>query len=130
MASVLPLILFRVCFPSIMGYTLVAERYVADTIVTVAYFIGDKSFCYGKMARLLLRFIPRDSIIIHLDADYKSILKRRGELVDPQSFIEFQREGYRIMEKMVRAKRIDTSNTDAQYIATQITSELQIWSTR
>src|SRR5437016_9013622 len=37
--SVLPLILLRVYLPLWMGYRLVAERYVVDTIVTISYFI-------------------------------------------------------------------------------------------
>jgi len=98
------------CLPLKFGYTLVSDRSLVDTVVTIAYFIGDKKFIDGRTARLLLRFIPKHSIFIYLDSDYVAISARRGKIVEPKEFIEFQRAGYKKLSKIINAEIIDTSD--------------------
>jgi hypothetical protein len=129
--GVLP-ILFRVHFSLLRGYKLVAERYVLDTITTVAYFINDIHFLGGTISRALLHFIPRNTLFVFLDADYETIYHRRAPLfgtreqigkqqgsyglvpessIEPRDFIEFQRVAYSILSKTFNALVIDTSKT-------------------
>lgn len=125
-ASVLPLILFHVYFPLLLGYTLVAERYVIDSIVTIAYFINDFNFLNGLGARLLLQFIPKDAVFIHLDSDYATLIKRRGHNVEVKNFIDFQRAAYEKMEKFVNVISIDTSILDVRQTSEKIMQSLEI----
>lgn len=75
-------ILFKVIIdtylPLVLGYKLIGERHIVDSIVSIAhYFLGDPSFINSKTARILLSLIPRNSLIIYLDADEKEVTKRR-----------------------------------------------------
>ena len=108
--SVLPLILFKVVIPVKLGSTIVADRYLLDTIVSIAYYIKDIDFVDGTIARILMWFIPRNSVLIHLDADYDTLLARRGRLVESREFIDFQKEAYSRLSKRVSSNYIDTSS--------------------
>lgn len=126
--SVLPLIMrFRLAV--IRGYSIIAERFILDTIVTMAFFIDDRKLIYSRLSKLLLLFIPQDTVFIFLDTDYWTIFDRRAHLfgsktkqqrvgaygsvpslgVEPQRFIEFQRECYKAFAKQFNALTIDTS---------------------
>jgi len=116
------------------GYILVSERYLLDTITTVAFFVKDLNFVKGRLARILIRFIPRNAILIFIDADFETILERRTPLflermqkasaltrssnrrqiygyvqdnvVEPQEFIDFQRKAYKMLAKSLGAFEI------------------------
>jgi hypothetical protein len=98
-----------------LGYTVVAERCVVDTIVNIAYYTQDMGFLQSRIAGIILHSsIPKKAIFIHIDSDYSAILKRRGNEVDPYEFIKFQRRGYGIAKYLVEATSIDTSNMTIQ----------------
>ena len=120
LASVMPVILFRVYVPLFQGYTVIAERYVVDTIVTVAYYTNDLCFLQSRTARILLSFVPKKTVFIHLDSDNSTIIKRRGRIVDSHDFIKFQRMGYELMGNSVEAMFIDTSNLSVGQTQKQI----------
>ena len=124
--GVVPAILFRVYVPLFLGYTVVAERYVIDTIVTVAYYTNDLGFLQSQTAKLLLRFVPKDTLFIHLDSNYRKIMKRRGNFVESRDFINFQRKGYRIIGNSVEATSIDTSNISVKETHMRIMQRLSI----
>ena len=115
LVGVLPII-FRVYVSMSRGYILVAERYVLDTLTTIAYFINDINSLRSPISRVLLRFIPSNTVFIFLDSDYETIYQRRrarakthGSL-EPRAFIEFQRTAYKVLAKSFNALIIDTSN--------------------
>ncbi len=127
--GVLPLIL-HAQYLLWKGYTLIAERYLLDTITTVAYFVNDLNFLKSWTSSILMCFIPQDTVFIFLDADYAAIFHRRAPLfteshlqrqrigygaipncpVEPKSFIEFQRKAYRALAKSFDPLVVDTSN--------------------
>jgi len=107
--SILPLVLIHVYIPMSMNRIIITERYLVDSIVSIAYTLNDPNFCSSLVAKLMLYLIPRNSILIHLDSDYKEILKRRGNMTDPKDFIEFQRSMYNKLSRKLGAIRIDTS---------------------
>jgi len=110
-------------------HVLIAERYLVDTVTTVAYFLDDLDFIKSWTSRLLLRFIPKDTAFVFLDTDYSTIFDRRAPLVtqkqsssarrgygaipscpvEPRSFIEFQRRAYASLSKSLDPLKIDTS---------------------
>lgn len=126
--GVLPLIA-RADFSLRRGQVLVAERYLLDTITTVAYFLNDINFLKSWVSSLLIHFIPPGTVFIFLDAEYATIFQRRAPLfakpglrelrrgygatpncpVEPRSFIEFQRKSYRILAKLFDPLIINTS---------------------
>lgn len=126
LASVIPLILFLVYVPLLLGYMVVAERYVVDTVVTIAYFFNDFNFLQSRTAKILLRFVPKNTVFIHLDSDYLTIVKRRSHIVEPYDFIEFQRVAYGMIGTSVGAKFIDTSDTSIKQTSSRIMKWLGI----
>jgi len=126
LVSVVPVILFRVYMPLFLGYTVIAERYVVDTIVTIAYYTNDLGFLQSRTARLLLRFVPKNTVFIHLDSDYSTLIKRRGHVVEAFDFIKFQRIGYKMIGNAVEATFIDTSYVSIEQTSIRILHRLGI----
>lgn len=124
LVSVIPLILFRVYIPLLLGYTVIAERYVADTIVTISYYTKNLKFVQSLTAKILLGFIPKNTYLIHIDSNYPTLLKRRGVYVEAFDFIQFQRKGYEIIDNLIDTTYIDTSNISVEQTFTKILSHL------
>lgn len=141
--SVLPLI-WRIDFAIRRGHRFVAERYILDTVTTVAFFIDDLEFLGSRIARMLLRFIPRNTVFIFLDSDFETVFKRREHIyidgynqkgrvygmvprsaVEPREFIDFQRKAYRILAKSFNALTIDTSRSSVKKTSGIILNYLQ-----
>lgn len=106
--SMLPLLFFRATLPSILGWTVISERLTPDTIAALAWQLEDRNFPNGRLARILLGF-SRNSLLINLDSDYETILKRRMETAEPKNFIEIQRQVYFDLSKKIPMLTIDTS---------------------
>jgi hypothetical protein len=126
------------------GYKCIAERYIIDTVVTIAYFTGDMGFLTSRISRLLFYFIPTDTLFIFLDSDYGTISRRRSHLryeespkknskeygalpksaVEPEEFIDFQRIAYRKMADSFKAIKIDTSDLSIQQTTDQILAHI------
>jgi len=107
--SVLPLVILRVLLPLHLGYAVVAERYVIDSVVAIAYITGDPTFPRRSLGRALLRLIPRNSVMIYLRASYATILERRKENAHGPEFITFQLAMYDEFAKNLGSPIIDTS---------------------
>lgn len=108
--SMIPWLLRGVYIPLLFDKTVIAERYIIDAIATIAYLIDDKKWTESFLATLLLKFIPSNSVLIHIDAPYVVIQKRKGGRADPVEYIEFQRKTYFTFAKKMNAITIDTSN--------------------
>ncbi|MEM4325645.1 MAG: hypothetical protein QXK74_08330 [Candidatus Nitrosocaldaceae archaeon] len=91
------------------GYVVIAERYVIDTIANIAYFIDDKSFVTSKMANMIARLVPKDALLIYLDADYYTIVNRRGDLAEPFTYIDIQRYTYEYYSLLFNSLKISTT---------------------
>ena len=126
LVSVMPVILFRVYMPLFLGYTLVAERYVVDTLVTIAYYTGDIGFLKSRAAKFLLRFIPKNTVFVGLTSDYSTIMKRRGHVAEHPDFIAFQKAGYEMLGNSLDARSIDTSKNSVMETSSQIIHLLEI----
>lgn len=114
--SVLPWILIKVKLQLFLGYIVIADRYLVDTIVNVAYFLDDPNFLRGDIARILLNMISKDAFLIHLDAKteivFARIEKRKSEEIDVK-FIKFQQRAYLLLAAYLGALSIDTSHREA-----------------
>ncbi len=123
--SIIPVVLLQVYIPRMLGYVVVAERYVVDSIVSIAYFINDEHFVNSWLAKLLLSFVPKGTLFVFVDADYETILERRGELAGPSEYTDFHRRVYSKMQKIVGAYRIDTSKYSVEESYQKVLSLLQ-----
>lgn len=108
--SMIPPILLGVFIPLALNKTVIAERYIFDAIATLAYLINDLKWTDSFLAKLLFKFIPKNTIFIHLDASYTSIQKRKNSHADPKEYIDFQRRTYSNFAKKMEAIVINTSN--------------------
>ena len=133
--GVLPLV-FRTRLHILRGHKLVAERYLLDTVTTIAYFEDDVNFICGFVSKLLLKSIPKGTVFIFLDSDFETIFQRRGHsfaghlkkkeisgekygqlpsaAVEPRDFIEFQRTMYKKLAESTFALVIDTSKSSVE----------------
>ncbi len=107
--SILPLIVAKFYFPLLQGNVIVAERFVIDWIVSVAYATNNPALVDSWFAGLVMYFIPKQSALVYIDAEYSSILSRRGA-EDSFESIEFQRNCYSNFAQKLHALRIDSSN--------------------
>lgn len=129
LVSILPLVV-RAQLYLLSGYTLIAERYVLDTIALVAFSINDAHFLQSPISRIFLALIPAKTKFILVDADYDTIAKRRALFLssetrpkeklrnhsisiktelEPQKFIDFQRTLYTSLAEASNALVINTS---------------------
>lgn len=133
--GVLPLVL-RTHLHILLGHKLVAERYLLDTVTTIAYFEDDVNFICSFFSKFLLRSIPEGTVFIFLDSDFETIFQRRAHLfagycgemvgsrgkygklpsaaVEPRDFIKFQRIMYKSLAKSTSALVIDTSKNPVE----------------
>jgi thymidylate kinase len=111
--SVLPWILIKVKLPMLFGYIVIADRYLIDTIVSVAYYLADVTFLTGHAARILLATLSEHAVLINLNADTAVIAARRRDEKLDFDFIRFQQKAYILFAKGLGALSLDTSHKDA-----------------
>jgi len=113
LTSLLPAVIYRVLLPLLLGYVVICDRYVVDTLVTLSYFLKEPKLVSGTSAKLLVKLIPKNSLLIHLNADTDIILQRKkGEPLTEQ-LIEYYKKAYSdILRRLgLAAMTIDTSMT-------------------
>jgi len=103
-----------------MGRVVIAERYLIDSIVSIAYSLNDPNFTSSFIAKTMLCLIPKNSILIHLDSDYEEIERRRRNMADPKEFIDFQRLIYGKLSKSLGAIEISTSRMSVEETAERV----------
>jgi len=114
--SILIPIILKFSVPIRQGYVMVAERFVIDWIVSLAFALDQHSLVNGRLANQALHFIPKNSLLVYIDANYDAIAMRRP-IEDSHEFIEFQRSCYSKFAKELHALTIDSSdkNIDEVY---------------
>ena len=112
--SIVPVVVLQVYLPLLLGRVVVAERFVVDSVASIAYFLGDEGFAEGWHARFLLRLVPSGTVFVFVDADYGTILSRRQEVAGPREYTEFHRRLYKKLAVVVGAVYVDTSKLSIQ----------------
>jgi len=118
LVSLVPAIFYRVILPSLLGYIVVCDRYVIDTLVTLSYFLKEPGITSGTCAKLLTRLIPNRSILIYLEADTAVILKRKKDEPLTKQLIEHYKRGYENIVKLsgLRIIILDTSTATVEEV--------------
>jgi thymidylate kinase len=113
--SLLPAIIYRVYLPLLLGYIVICDRYVLDTLATLSYFINEPKLLSSKLTSLLIMLIPKESFLIYLDADTKVILKRKSDEPLTIHLIEYYKKAYKVL---IRWSRLAIETIDTSMIAT------------
>jgi hypothetical protein len=82
-------------------------------VVYLAYWLGDKTL-QSFLARVLLSFIPRNSMLIHMDAETDVLLSRHPDDAINEDYIKFQRKAYNEFAKSLKAITIDTTSCSVE----------------
>jgi len=94
LVSILPTILLKVYLPKFLRRIVVVERYIPGILADLVY-ASDRSFLNSFSARLLLR-LCNNVIFVYVDADYETVVKRRGLQAEPRDYYETQQMVYRL----------------------------------
>jgi len=92
--SLAPLVLAKVSLPLLFGCSVIAERYVIDSAVTIAYTVGDDRIYGTPVGRALLKLLPKDAFLIYLRADSETLRARRMDDARGIEFLEYQLQWY------------------------------------
>jgi thymidylate kinase len=107
-ASVLPILLVRFMLPNLLGYVVVAERYIPDFLVWVSLTTRDESYLKRLEARFMLVLFMKANVKVYVTASEDELAKRRGGEVN-QKFLSRQLKLYDELAKLLQAYKIDTT---------------------
>jgi hypothetical protein len=110
--SVLPLIIFKIRLPLLLGYTVVSDRCAIDTVISIAAYIRNPLFVKGCLSRILLATIPKGVTIIYFETDLKTILKRKPNIEYTEDEIKVQLMLYDVLTRVMGTYRVKTSEND------------------
>jgi thymidylate kinase len=112
--GIVPVVIFQVYVPLLLGRVVVAERFVIDSIASIAYFLGDQDFSNSWQASFLLGLVPKGTVFVFVDADYATILQRRHAVAGPMEYTEFHRRLYFDLSQRVGAHYVDASKVSIE----------------
>ena len=85
-----------VYLPALLGYTLILDRFIVDTLVDIAFSLKNKSLLSSKLGKLFIRIIPKDSMVLIFDVDESIALSRKSDISETDSLV-IRRELYHLM---------------------------------
>lgn len=111
--SVLPILLTRFMLPCLLGYTVIAERYLPDFLVWVSLTTRDIDYLRSLEARFMLALSTKVDVKFYVTASETELAKRRSGEVNGE-FLSRQLKLYDKVAKLVRAYRIDTTERSVE----------------
>ena len=106
--SVLPILLIRFMLPRLLGYIVIAERYLPDFIVWVSLTTRDAGYLKRLETRFMIALSLKADVKIYVTASEAELAKRRGGEVNPK-FLGRQLKLYDKVVKLINAYKIDTT---------------------
>lgn len=103
--------IYRVFLPLLLGYILVCDRYIPDTIVALSYFLGETDLS-GIFAKILFKTIPKNSVFFHLDANTNVIIQRKRDEPLTKGLIDYYRQAYKIIAVQLREQGFNVATID------------------
>lgn len=122
--SILPWIILRVNLPIFLGFTIVSDRYLIDSVVSISMRVQDMFFANTFLGRLLLKMIAKETIVIHLDVDLYTILDRRPDIEYTIEEVQHQIALYRLLAKKIGAFTIYTAMLSVKETESKILNSL------
>jgi len=135
LVSVLPLILFKVRLPLLLGYVVIAERYIVDTlsdILRLAQNLGISNSWSVSASFILSRFLRGDAFFIFLTAEYSELTSRYRKRLTPtewREYIERRNQYYKIVVQRLGIEYffIDTTRETTTMTFARILTRLNDW---
>ena len=118
--SVLPLIIFKIKLPLLLGYRLVLDRYLADTIVSIVLTTRNMSFADSSIGRLLLKMMSKDCAVIFLDAGLSTVLRRKPDVEYSNNEIKNEINLYRVLARKVKAFSLNPTTQSIEQIRKKV----------
>ena len=116
--SIIPHLVLKVFFKRALGEIIIADRYLADTIVHTS--IATLRYTLDSYpARLLLRLL-KDSKLIYIDVSPEESRARRAKSADPAIYLEIQRALYRRIASITRSTVINSTNLEIAQVYTTL----------
>jgi thymidylate kinase len=123
--SVLPILLTRFMLPSLLGYTVIAERYVPDFLVWVSLTTRDECYLGRLEARFMLALSMKADARVYVTASEVELARRRSGEVD-QKFLSRQIKLYDRLAKLIKAYKIDTTGRSVEETLDSLLSLVQL----
>lgn len=114
--SVVPWVILRVFLPRALGRIVICERYVIDTVVSIAFITRNPRFRNSLICKAVLTFMPHDSLNLYLTAEEHVLLERRRNEPVTYEFLKFLRSMYDYFAVRLEATVIDTTNIDEKSV--------------
>jgi len=118
--SVLPLIIFKVWLPLLLGYKIICDRYVIDTMVSIALNTRNMSFPDSFFGTLSLKMMPKECAVIFLDTDLSTVLKRRSDIEYSINEIKNEKKLYRVLARKVKAFSLNSTTQPVEKIRKKV----------
>ena len=123
--SLLPILLARFLLPKMMGYVVIAERYLPDFIVWVSLTTRDANYLRRLEAKFMLALSMKVNVRVYVTASEAELAKRRSGEVD-REFLSRQLKLYDKMAKLVGAYKIDTTGRSVEETLNELLSLAQL----
>ena len=122
--SVLPILFAKFILPSLLGYTVIAERYIPDFLAWVSATTRDEDYLKRLEARLMLTLSMKADVKVYVTASEAELAKRRSGEVN-QKFLIRQLKLYDKLEKLIKAYKIDTTGRSIKETLNELISLAQ-----
>ena len=101
-------LIFGVYIFKLLGYIIIADRYLPDTIVSMIITLNEPKAMKSLPIKFIISRIIKDRInLVMLDRSYEHI-KNSRDWVEPPALICYQRALYRIIAKIINAPIVST----------------------
>jgi thymidylate kinase len=110
--SVLPILFARIMLPNLLGYIVIAERYIPDFLVWIVITTDDPSYLSSLDARFLLALALRVKAKVYIKADLQKLIERRMDM-NP-SFIMKQLILYEKLAEGMNSLTLDTTDKSVE----------------
>ena len=121
--SMLPILLFRFMLPSLLGCTVIAERYIPDFLAWVSLTTRDEDYLRKLEAKFMLVLSMKANVKVYVTASEGELARRRGGEVN-QKFLSRQLKLYDELAKLLRAYKIDTTEKSIKETLNELLSLL------
>jgi thymidylate kinase len=122
--SVLPILLAKFILPSILGYTVIAERYIPDFLAWISTTTRDENYLERLEARFMLALSAKANARIYVTASEAELIKRRGGEIG-QKFLSRQLKLYSRLAKIIKAYKIDTTDRSIKETLNELLNLIQ-----
>jgi len=110
--SVLPVLFVKFMLPCLLGYVVVAERYLPDFLVWVSVTTKDAGYLRSLEARFLLSLSMRADVRLYVTASEAELAKRREDV--NHELLSRQLKLYDKVATLIKAYKIDTTERSVE----------------